>query len=263
MNTFSTSLYESAEDYFRAGPDATKNETLMWFVAAGILMQELSKRSGNLPFGGLRSRSGYELNKKLKPIEILDFCSGPGNFVNHLSFVYPDINAVCIDNNENFIETGKKMFPRWKFVYGDVIRINLKKKFDFITASLAYHHIENKDKIKFLKNIQRHLKSDGVIIMCEHFLPNYIIDRKSAVKKYYRELKSYYGQGNATRKVIRTMRDIEKLELQNLEEHKVSFRIFRSQLRKIGLKVDTDIIVWQPEKFRPDNAGSHVLVLRK
>ena len=86
MNTFSTSLYESAEDYFRAGPDATKNETLMWFVAAGILMQELSKRSGNLPFGGLRSSTGYELNKKLKSIEILDFCSGPGNFLNHFRF---------------------------------------------------------------------------------------------------------------------------------------------------------------------------------
>lgn len=256
-------IYDSAQNYFE-GPDGMKNEVMMWFVAAGLLMQELSKKLGNKPFGGLKEKIGYDENKKLRNINILDLCSGPGNFVNHLAFVFPSINATCIDMNNNFVNAGNKVFKKWQFIEGDATKIILKKKFDFVTASSAYHHIEDKDKISFLKTIHSHLADDGTAIICENFLPDYKTDseRENSINKYYDELERWYRDGNATDEAIEVIKDVRKQELRGEEEHKVSRRIFSEHLKKSGLKIYSDIAVWQTHSLMPD-AGSHVIVLVK
>ena len=109
-------LYKYADAYMKA-PEGMKNEMQMWFVASGLLMQELSKKMGNNPYGGLRTKIGYIESKRLKPIEILDVCSGLGNFVNHLSFVYPKIKAFCLDINKEFLEYTKNNGDYLAFEY--------------------------------------------------------------------------------------------------------------------------------------------------
>lgn len=260
MKTEDTKLYTSAKNYFK-GPDGMKNEVTMWFIAAGLLMQELSIRNGKKPFGGL----GPEHGQKPKTIEILDVCSGPGNFVNHLHFVFQNFSATCIDLNKDFIETGKKIFKDWEWIVGDVVEINLGKKFDVVTASSAFHHISHERKNKFWGNIIKHLKTDGFVLVCENFLPDYSNreERLSAVDKYYSELKNYYRQGNATAKSISAIEEVYQLEKNEVEEHKVSFRIFNDQIESAGLKIFQDIIVWQPDSMKVENAGSHVLILKR
>lgn len=257
-------IYESAENYFE-GPDSMKNEVMMWFVAGGLLAQEVSKKIGNAPFGGLKGRIGYEERKRVKNIRVLDFCSGPGNFVNHLAFVMPEIKVVCVDMNANFIRTGNEIFKKWKFIEEDVTTVSLKTKFPVITASSAYHHIEDKNKIKFLKNIRNHLTSDGIVLMCENFLPDYYSDknRKTSVNKYYTELARWYHDGNSTKEAVLIIKEVKEQELAEEVEHKVSFRIFKNHLKKSGLRLNIDIPVWQPQPFIADNAGSHVVVLKK
>ena len=89
------SVFSSAESYY-SGPEEMKNQVGVWFVAAGLLFQEISRKIGNSPFGGLRTKIGYEEYNRLPEIEFLDFCSGPGNFANHLSLVYPKKTAaIC------------------------------------------------------------------------------------------------------------------------------------------------------------------------
>jgi ubiquinone/menaquinone biosynthesis C-methylase UbiE len=256
-------LYESAKNYF-AGPEGMKNEVTMWFVAAGLLMQELSKKIGNRPYGGLKGKRGYEENKKLKEINILDLCSGPGNFVNHLSFVFPNINITCVDLNVNFINVGRKVFKKWRFVEGDATKIILNKKFDFIVASSAYHHVEDKDKSNFLKTIYNHLTDGGTAIICENFLPDYKTnsERKKSINKYYDELEKWFSVGNATNEAIKIIKDVRKQELNNEEEHKVSRKIFNEHVGKSGLKITTDIAVWQTHSLMPDS-GSYVVELVK
>ncbi|MBU1083364.1 class I SAM-dependent methyltransferase [Patescibacteria group bacterium] len=257
-----TQLYKSAQNYF-LGPDNMKNEVLMWFTASGLLMQELSKGLGNLPFGGLKNKIGHRERNKVKSIEVLDMCSGPGNFVNHLAFVLPNIKVVCVDINAGFVEYGKRRFRRWKFVQGDVTKISLRKKFRFIVASSAYHHIPDNQKLDFLCNIRKHLTNDGVVIMCDNFLPNYSgKNKQQAAKSYYSELRKWYCHGNATPEAIRVIKGVERTELEGCEEYKVPFKIFLAQLKKAGLIIDTDIAVWQPYQFAKDNAGSHVLILK-
>ncbi|OHB19476.1 MAG: hypothetical protein A3D40_02435, partial [Parcubacteria group bacterium RIFCSPHIGHO2_02_FULL_40_12] len=251
-------IYESAQSYFE-GPDEMKNEVTMWFVAGGLLLQELSKKLGNLPFGGLKEKVGYEESKKLQNVSVLDLCSGPGNFVNHLAFIYSNLNVVCIDKNPDFVRSGNEIFKKWKFIEGDVLKINLNQKFDFVITSSAYHHIQDENKIDFLKTIHRYLVDDGVAIICENFLPDYKndSDRKISIKKYYDELEQYYRDGNATKKAVEIVKEVREQELNSKEEHKVSFRIFEEHLAKTGLKIDNNVIIWQPDIFKYDKAGSH------
>jgi len=263
MKTEDIQLYKSADAYLKA-PEGMKNEVLMWFVGGGILMQELSKRMDNAPFGGLRHKIGYSENKKLGQVEILDVCSGLGNFANHLSFVCPKIRATCIDTNKEFIKYGKTKFKDWEFIEADAVNFSLGKKFNFIIASSAYHHIADKDKLAFLKNLKSHLKDDGIVIVCENFLPDYQTEkeRKVAIKLYYEELKNFYKKGNATKESITAISEVEHLEIAGEEEHKVSFRIFNEQIKKAGFVIDSDIVVWQAKLFYKDNAGSRVVVLK-
>lgn len=263
MKTEDIRLYKSANAYLKA-PEGMKNEMLMWYISGGVFMQELSKKAGNKPYGGLRHKIGYIENQKLKTIEILDVCSGLGNFVNHLSFVYPKIQATCVDINKEFIKYDKSKFKNWKFIEADATAFSLNKKFDFITASSAYHHIENKNKLAFLKNLKNHLKDGGIIIVCENFLPDYRNkkEREASIKLYYKELKSFYKKGNSTKDSYNAIAEVEHLEIVGKEEHKVSFRIFSEQVKKAGLFIDTDIPIWQPKVFFKDNAGSHTLILK-
>ncbi|MFA7252353.1 MAG: class I SAM-dependent methyltransferase [Candidatus Paceibacterota bacterium] len=264
MKTKDTKLYTSAESYFQ-GPDGMKNEVAMWFVAGGLLLQHLAKKSGHRPFGGLNSSDGEIENSRLSPVEVLDLCSGPGNFVNHLQFVFPKLKAFCVDANKIFIESGENIFPNWVWKHSNAVTIDLKRKFEVITMSSAYHHISDEYKCAFLKNAKKHLANDGIIIVCENFLPDYlnVKERAASVEKYYLELKKYYNQGNATPEALKSIEEVYQLEKFGVEEHKVSYRLFTLMLEKVGLLIDQDVIVWQPDSLRTENAGSHVLVLKK
>ncbi|MBP6855581.1 MAG: class I SAM-dependent methyltransferase [Candidatus Pacebacteria bacterium] len=263
MKAKNIQLYKSTNAYLKA-PEGMKNEMLMWYVGGGVLMQELAKRADNKPYGGLRHKIGYLENQKLKTIEILDVCSGLGNFVNHLSFIYPKIKATCIDINKVFLKYDKTKFKNWKFIEADAATFSLNRKFDFITASSAYHHIKNKDKLAFLKNLKNHLKKGGVIIVCENFLPDYKTEKErgAAVRLYYKELKDFYKKGNSTKDSFNTIVEVEHLEVVGKEEYKVSFKFFSEQIKKAGLVVYIDIPIWQPKGFIKDNAGSHVIILK-
>ncbi len=263
MKIDDTKLYTSADTYFE-GPDGMKNEVAMWYVAAGLLMRELAKRKGNLPFGGLGKVQGYSITPdESDTLDVLDLCSGPGNFVNHLSFVFPWLKVICTDVNETFLNAGQKQFDKWSFIKADVTKIDLKKQFDCITASSAYHHIEHNQKIDFLKTIKNHLKLNGFAIICENFLPEYSseTERNQGIELYYDELVKYYKEGNATETSIKAIDEVYRLELTGVEEHKVTRTIFERQVNEVGLLIDIDIVVWQSEKLRPSNAGSHVLIL--
>ena len=257
-------LYNSTENYFQ-GPDDMRNEVQMWFVAGGLLLQNLSEKAGSLPFGGLKEKIGYNERIKMKTVELLDLCSGPGNFVNHLSWIVPELSAICVDTNKKFVIDGNKAFEKFKFIEGDAVAVSLNKKFLFITASSAYHHIADKQKINFLKNIYKHLFDEGIVIICENFLPGYknSQSREKAIKKYYSELELWYHEGNATREAIEIIGEVRNQELSQEVEHKVSFDIFKKHVAESGFLIDVDIAVWQPSSFILDNAGSHVIILKK
>ncbi len=251
------SLYKSINEYFIV--EEMRNETTMWYIAGGLLAQYL--RSKQSLFSSLKSSLGYKT--KNKSVEILDVCSGPGTFANYLSFVNPSIKATCIDLDNAFVSYGQKHYRKWRFLKADALTINLKKKFDVITVSSGYHHIEDKDKVKFLENLSRHLSTRGIIILCDNFLPEYKSqsERDKAVRIYYRELRKYYSEGNGSTRALNALDDVEKRDLKSEDEYKVSFEIFKRHLSRTDLLVDQDIQVLK--LVASSKAGSHVLILKK
>ena len=85
----------------------------------------------------------------------------------------------------------------------------------------------------------------------------------NAIEKYYRALKKYYSEGNGTEEAIEAIEEVRQLELSGEEEHKVDFKRFKNHVRNAGLEIEKDFVIWQPEEFIADNAGSHTLLLRK
>ncbi len=261
-----TSLYRSAEDYLN-GPEGMNNEVQMWFVAGGLLLQHLSSKIGNNKFGGLVDRVGSEEQWKLKTLSVLDLCSGAGDFINHLLFSHPKLEGVCFDTNDVFVESGNEKFGRHniKFIKADAVRLDLQKKFDVVVASSAYHHIPDRNKEKFLGVIRQHLDNRGIAIICDNFLPAYgnTAQRMVAVERYYGSLLEYYKNGNATKGGIKAISEAYALERAGHIEHKVPYSLFLRQIKKTNLKIVADVIVWQPKNLKQDNAGSHVIVLKK
>ena len=255
-------LYRSAKTYL-SGPDGMNNEVTMWFIAGGLLMQEISSRINKTAFGGLHQKIGVERNKKIKTIRILDVACGPGNFANHLGFIIPQLKVVGIDTNIAFLKWARKKFTNlgWKFIEGDASKIELGKKSDFITASSAYHHIPDFEKLSFLKNLKSHLKNNGIILICDNFLPDYStsFEKQKSIKEYYSLLTQYYKSGNATKNAIKVIKQARKLELSGKDEYKTSFRIFEAQVKAAGLEIVKDILVWG---ISQNGMGSHVIILK-
>src|SRR3989344_5695999 len=181
-------LYRSAKTYL-SGPDGMNNEVTMWFIAGGLLMQEISSRINKTAFGGLH------------------------------------------------------------------------QKIDFITASSAYHHIPDFEKLSFLKNLKSHLKNNGIILICDNFLPDYStsFEKQKSIKEYYSLLTQYYKSGNATKNAIKVIKQARKLELSGKDEYKTSFRIFEAQVKAAGLEIVKDILVWG---ISQNGMGSHVIILK-
>lgn len=257
----------SNPDKYKVGPDGMNNEVMMWFVASGLLLQEVTKRQIAPPFGGLAERTSATERGNLPSLEVLDVCSGPGNFVNHLALAYPELKATCVDRSEKFIESGNENFGKlgWRFLLDDVVRMKLGRTFPAITASSAYHHIEDQDKVAFLRNLVAHLDEDGFILMCENILPRYqtLDGRRDAVDAYYGALKGFYALGNATDAARDVIDDVHVLEKAKIEEHKICWDVFADHIEQAGLEVATDMPVWQPPEFQVDRAGSHVMILKR
>ena len=261
------SLYESADQYLK-GPECMRMEVDMWHAGASLLLQEVIRKQRGSGFGGLYGNLGLKAKRELPIISILDVCCGPGNFLNYVTLVYDfnKIEALGIDINDQFIENAKKRFKKsiFSFITGDAIGYQFGKRFDFILAGSAYHHIEDENKVKFITNMRKHLKENGRIIMCENFIPEYsnVASKRDAINRFYKALKIYFSTGNATPEAIDILEEVHQLELTGEKEHKVSFAEFEQDLNKSGLEIVVDRIIWQPKEFRQSNAGSHVLMLR-
>ncbi len=242
------------------------NERRMLFIAAGLFLERAMRMPGSRTDGFWRGR-GVETRDSLTRVSVLDMCCGTGNFANQISLVHPKIEVTGIDFNEKFVTFAKEKFGDlgWKFVSGDAVTYSFGTFFDFILMSSAYHHIEDGRKADFLSNARRHMRNTGDCLVCDNFLPDYSSKhgRESAITRYYMALAKHYEENRVPKETMEALREVEKLEVAGVEEHKVSYRLFLRDAENAGLRVVMDLPVWQPEDFQHDNAGSHVILLRK
>ena len=104
---------------------------------------------------------------------ILDLCCGTGIFPRKWLSKMAGVEYHGIDTNLHFLSFARKNLPKpnYRFTFGNVISKKVKGRFDIILATSSYHHIQDSQKRKYLRNAIRHMKKNGVLINYEKMVP--------------------------------------------------------------------------------------------
>lgn len=98
-------------------------------------------------------------------LKILDLGCGRGWLSNLLS-QYGTVTG--LEPVKKVVEYAKSIFPNINFISGtmdELFRLNKQNSFDIIVSSEVIEHIEDDDKLEFVKNINRLLKTNGECII--------------------------------------------------------------------------------------------------
>lgn len=130
---------------------------------------QLSEEDNEYPFAGYRDvlNTAYNIVHRKEKVKILDIGFGTGVLTKKLYDDGYDIHG--IDFSKRMIEIAKEKMPSAKFFQYD-FSIGLPKElenvqFDYIISTYAMHHLDDKDKIKFINKLEEHLSNDGEIII--------------------------------------------------------------------------------------------------
>lgn len=106
------------------------------------------------------------IEKLLKDIDfknknILEIGSGGGKWTRY--FIKRGANVTIIEIDKNLCVANELKNPKATFINADATNINIDKKFDFIFVKDVIEHIP--EDVKFLKNMNEHLKEGGLIFL--------------------------------------------------------------------------------------------------
>lgn len=194
--------------------------------------------------------------KKIKGKDIVvgDFCCGTGVHTKKLADQLHGLQkAILIEINEGFLEIAKKSGIKAKeFVihYGDVLKVKLEKECDLIFSIFAYHHLPDKNKMAYINQIKRGLKSGGILILTEIFFDN----KKQCLDYYDRLYESIPPKSR-----IPGLKEFLKQTAESSDfEFKASKQFADNQFKEAGFRLIDEIKVWP--KNDNSNLGTFVQV---
>ncbi|MEL7076878.1 MAG: methyltransferase domain-containing protein [Cyanobacteria bacterium J06582_2] len=139
-------------------------------------------------------------NPHHQSVRILEVGAKTGHFTQHLSEIKADIWAleldwVCFKKLKNRLDHNK---DRINLEHKDSCAYDPPYQFDYIFSCLGDRQIDFADKEKYLKNIKRNLKPNGLFIVGDEFLPPYEYQdnhaRQTAIERYHQQRLSWSHQ---------------------------------------------------------------------
>ncbi len=100
-------------------------------------------------------------------LKVLDLGCGPGNTAG----IFAGADYTGIDINERYIAAARKSYPGWKFIAGDVNRIEWGRGFDIILINSLLHHLNDDEVSNIMLTAVAALKPKGRIIIQEPLIP--------------------------------------------------------------------------------------------
>jgi SAM-dependent methyltransferase len=203
-----------------------------------------------------------------EPCRVLEFGAGTGIFTSRLAeldsineIVAVEIDWHCYKKLEYKFRDQKN---RVKVLHEDSRKFDPPGKFDFIFSSFADHHIRERDKARYFKNVKRNLKPGALLIVGDEFLREHDsddeADRRMALEAYHNH-------------IIEKARDIGdeilvQLESQALQsglakvgDFKVSCNRYKELLRQAGFVIEEEDLVG-PESQSNQIGGVYVYTIR-
>lgn len=166
--------------------------------------------------------------------KVLEIGPGTGLLTKKIAEKINKDNLVTIDVSKAFVTKFKENLPEQKIIRADAVNYNFDEKFDCIVMSLVYHHIDDKKKEKFLKNMFNILSENGKIIIGDVFILPYTsdVERNKSLKAFH-----YERIANAKSELVQEVeKQALKEGLKRQGEWKTSEEVLRSQLAKVGLR---------------------------
>jgi ubiquinone/menaquinone biosynthesis C-methylase UbiE len=181
---------------------------------------------------------------------VLEMCSSTGLCAMRVSRAIKTQNVTLIDIDAAALTIARRRFrtKRLRTVVADAVTHSEPETYDIILLNSAYHHIANRDKAAFLRNVARHLDCQGVVILGDHFLPPYrgISQFRRAVVEFYEPLLSELVDRGTHRRAIEIIRQAAYECWSGVVEFKVSWPVFQAHLRNSGLRLLSTSVVWSP-----------------
>lgn len=217
--------------------------------------------------------SVFEIIKKIyknkEHFEILDLCCGTGIFPRIWLSKLKKIKYLGVDINKDFIEFAKEKLKdnRFDFLVGNAVSFNAHKKFDIIVATSSYHHIMDKQKRKYLRNISNHLKKGGFLLVYEKMVApfsNKIEEVDSGTKFYLERIKYMLKKEKLSEPQLFALFNEQYLTSIRKDEYKVDLEFFKSDINHCGLKINKIIKLWPKENLFNDNkVGDFVFLISR
>jgi len=218
------------------------------------------------------SRIEKIINQQKKPVKILEYGPGPGILANK------------IINNKNIQEyTGvepEKVFRDMtaketrgriaKILNGTAETFQKENYFDIIILTATYHHLF--DKPKAIKNIYNNLKSEGILIVAEVFIPEYEFDKKFNPKNKVQFIENILKYASAQILSMPKPQEADVIDqiktafmdILRIEELKVCLPIILEQLKNCGFKnIKPELMCGNNKKINYTNVGYYFLTARK
>lgn len=192
---------------------------------------------------------------KNTPLAVADFCCGVGNITKAFSEKRPIQEALLIDINKEFLNATRKLLqniPSVTIINEDILKADIKHTYDIVFSVFSYHHIRDKEKEAYVKQVRKALKKTAHVILAEIYF-----NTKEHEERYYREL--YEMTENQEKNDVLKAFLMQTAKSKNFE-FKVSKEYAKDSFAKKGLKIIEEKKIW-PDDLSDEGMFVQVLTL--
>lgn len=173
-----------------------------------------------------------------KPEKALEFGAGTGLFTELFVKAYEKSKLIICEPDLRFFERVKEKFSHLKNMELVQARAEFYKgrPIDLIIGTEAYHHIPDKEKLRFFRNQFQHLKRNGFLIIGDNFLP-YYEKEEDRIKALYKFWDPYIRNKRKKGALSKTFAEAMKCAEEGRVEYKTCRTIMERFAKIAGFKI--------------------------